>query len=523
MPGAAAGLEHAHRRFGSLPWRDLVAPAIDLARDGVEVTPMQAYLHEILVAIIGPAPGAGERLRFVDLAVTLERVADEGTAFLSTGDVARALCEIAPQITLEDLAGYRVITRRPVATTFRSHDFASNPPPSSGGVLIAYGLQLLERGGAFEPADLIETMRGQNAVRDRLFHSQLYRGGLARRLVDAPSMTTHISVVDADGNAASLSCSTGSGSGVVIPGTGLSLNNMLGERDLAGLHRPGSRLTSMMAPSICFAGGSPRLVLGSAGSARLRGAILQVIVNSLARGMNVQDAVDAPRVHLEDEVVHAEQGIDARGLGYGQADAVEGAQPLLRRRQRRRGAAGRDARRRRGRPSRRRRGRGRVIVVRRAEPADAAALVALASAVSAEPEGWMIWSEWRGVGDERRYLRAVRGHPDAAVFVAELDGELAGRLSLARDQNPASHHVADLGLMVDERFRRRGIGRALLEAAVAWAPEHGVAKLELHVFPWNEGAIALYEAFGFEREGLRRRHYLRPDGYADAILMALQV
>ena len=164
-----------------------------------------------------------------------------------------------------------------------------------------------------------------------------------------------------------------------------------------------------------------------------------------------------------------------------------------------------------------------MIVIRRGEPADAAALVALASAVSAEPEGWMIWSEWRGVGDERRYLRAVRGHPDAAVLVAEVDGQLAGRLSLARDQNPASHHVADLGLMVDSRFRRRGVGRALLEAAVEWAPEHGVAKLELHVFPWNEAAIALYESFGFEREGVRRRHYLRPDGYADAILMALQV
>ncbi len=318
VPGTATGLEHAHRRFGSLAWRDLVTPAIDLARDGVEVTPTQAYLHEILAAIIGPRPAAGERLRFVDLALTLERIADEGTAFLSTGDVARALCEIAPQITPEDLAGYRVITRRPVTAMFRSDEFGSNPPPSSGGVLIAYGLQLLERGGSFEPADLIETMRGQNAVRDRLFHSQLYRGGLARRLVDAPSMTTHISVVDAQGNAASLSCSTGSGSGTVIPGTGLSLNNMLGERDLAGLHRPGSRLTSMMAPSICFDEGRPRLVLGSAGSARLRGAILQVIVNSLARGMNVHDAVDAPRVHLEDDVVHAEQGIDARGLGYGQ-------------------------------------------------------------------------------------------------------------------------------------------------------------------------------------------------------------
>ena len=164
-----------------------------------------------------------------------------------------------------------------------------------------------------------------------------------------------------------------------------------------------------------------------------------------------------------------------------------------------------------------------MMVVRRGEPEDAARLVELANAVSAEPEGWMIWTQWRGIGDERRYLRAVRKHPDAAVFVAEVDGELAGRLSLARDQNPASHHVADLGLMVDSRFRRRGVGRALLEAAVAWAAEHGVGKLELHVFPWNDAAIALYEAFGFEREGLRRRHYLRPDGYADAILMALQV
>ena len=164
-----------------------------------------------------------------------------------------------------------------------------------------------------------------------------------------------------------------------------------------------------------------------------------------------------------------------------------------------------------------------MIAVRRAEPGDAPALVALATAVSAEPEGWMIWTEWRGVGDERRYLRAVRGHPDAAVLVAEVDGELAGRLSLARDPNPASHHVADLGLMVDIRFRRQGVGRALLEAAVEWAPEHGIAKLELHVFPWNEPAIALYESFGFEREGYRRRHYLRPDGLADAILMAFHL
>ena len=164
-----------------------------------------------------------------------------------------------------------------------------------------------------------------------------------------------------------------------------------------------------------------------------------------------------------------------------------------------------------------------MISVRRAEPGDAAGVVALAKEVSAEPEGWMIWKDWRGVGDERRYLRAVRRHPDAAVFVAEDDGLIVGRLSLSRDAHPASRHVADLGLMVDSRFRRRGIGRLLLDAAVEWARESDVSKLELHVFPWNTAAIALYESFGFEREGYRKAHYLRNDGYADAILMAFAV
>ncbi len=161
--------------------------------------------------------------------------------------------------------------------------------------------------------------------------------------------------------------------------------------------------------------------------------------------------------------------------------------------------------------------------VRPAEPGDAPALVALANAVSAEPEGWLVSSGWRSVGEERRFIRAVRRHPDAAVFVAELDGEVVGRLSLARDQHPASAHVADLGLMVDARARRRGVGRALLEGAVAWARTHDVTKLELHVFPWNEPAIKLYEAFGFIQEGYRAGHYLRDGEPVDAILMALRL
>jgi RimJ/RimL family protein N-acetyltransferase len=162
--------------------------------------------------------------------------------------------------------------------------------------------------------------------------------------------------------------------------------------------------------------------------------------------------------------------------------------------------------------------------VRPAQPGDAAALVALAEAVGSEPEGWLISeSRWRSVADERRYLRAIRRHPDAAVFVAEAPGGIVGRLSVARDPHPASRHVADLGLMVAASARRRGIGWALLDRAVQWAAASGVRKLELHVFPHNEAAIRLYERFGFVREGLRRRHYRRGGEYVDAILMAYEV
>ncbi len=164
------------------------------------------------------------------------------------------------------------------------------------------------------------------------------------------------------------------------------------------------------------------------------------------------------------------------------------------------------------------------VVVRRAEPGDAVALVELARAVGTEPEGWLISDRsWRTVGDERRYLKALRRYAHAAVFVAEAPEGVVGRLSIARDPHPASQHVADLGLMVDSDHRRRGIGRALLEAAVAWAESAGVHKLELHVFPYNEPAIALYEKFGFVKEGYRRNHYRRGKEYVDAVLMAYEV
>jgi RimJ/RimL family protein N-acetyltransferase len=164
------------------------------------------------------------------------------------------------------------------------------------------------------------------------------------------------------------------------------------------------------------------------------------------------------------------------------------------------------------------------LVIRLAHPRDAATLVALAEEIAAEPEGWLISDGgWRTVVDERRFLRALRRYRDAAVYVAETDQGIVGRLSLGRDPHPASRHVADLGLMVAASHRRRGIGRALLEQAVEWAQDVGVRKLELHVFPHNEAALGLYESFGFRREGYREAHYRRGDGYVDAILMAYDV
>jgi RimJ/RimL family protein N-acetyltransferase len=164
------------------------------------------------------------------------------------------------------------------------------------------------------------------------------------------------------------------------------------------------------------------------------------------------------------------------------------------------------------------------MIIRRAEPGDAEGLTRLGEAVGSEPEGWLVTTNgWREVSDERRYLRAIRRYPNAAVFVAEDDGRIVGRLSIARDQHPASRHVADLGLMVAMSHRRRGIGTKLLEAAVDWARHSEVRKLELHVFPHNEPAIKLYEEFGFVQEGYRRGHYRRGNEYVDAILMAYEV
>ena len=316
VPGNAAGLEFAHRAHGTLPWRDLVLPAIELAHEGLVVTEGQALLHEVLAPVLANTPvaglDAGARFSWPELAVTLERIADDGAAALYSGELARAIARCVPAIRLADLERYRVVRRRPVRVAYRGAEFVSNPPPSSGGTLIAYGLRHLERpgrlGSAAAVARLAAAMEAQTLARSRR---------VTRRLAETGG-TTHVSVVDGEGNAASLSASTGGGgSGVVVPETGIHMNNMLGELDLmVGAPRAGERLTSMMAPSLVLQDGHARLVLGSAGSNRLRGAIMQVVVNVVAHGLGVHEAIAAPRVHLEEGLLHVEPPLDPGDVPY---------------------------------------------------------------------------------------------------------------------------------------------------------------------------------------------------------------
>jgi gamma-glutamyltranspeptidase / glutathione hydrolase len=336
VPGAALGLEQAQQSYGTLQWRELFAPAIELARSGVELTPGQAYLHEILDLILRHTPesravyerdgarlSVGDRLVQPDLARTLEVLRDYGAGELYGGELGRAVAahvgRLGGPLTERDLAEYRVIRRQPVRAEFRGHSFLSNPPPSSGGALIAYGLRILRETGAPGSAEAIDAlarvMREQQQARLDGFDRALRRGGLLKLLEERAAVTrgtTHISVVDGAANTVALTASTGAGSGIVVPGTGIHLNNMLGEFTLPRTPPPGARLSSGMSPSMVVdSRGLPRLVVGSAGSLRLRGAVMQVVVNVVQHGLDVREAIERPRVHLDEEQqLHCEGGHD---------------------------------------------------------------------------------------------------------------------------------------------------------------------------------------------------------------------
>jgi gamma-glutamyltranspeptidase/glutathione hydrolase len=336
--GAPAGVCAAAERFGTIPLADLAAPAARLARTGVPLNAEQAYVLEILAPIFSSTPEAsalfmpegrlprpGDVHRDPPLGDSLERLGAEGAAPFYEGDIGAAIsdrvCELGGTLTREDLAAYRAEPREPVRVRYRGHDVLTNPPPSAGGTLIAYALALLDQApGPPDAMALVQAMESAQAERTPAFLSGLSEHGfLERFMASRLGSTTHISVIDDDGWACAVTCTNGEGSGIVVPGTGIHVNNMMGEQDLSPLgffsHPTGRRLPSMMAPTVVLdTGGAAELALGSAGSNRIRSTLLQVIVNVIDRGMDAAAAVDAPRLHVEDGVVFAEPGVEAAAL-----------------------------------------------------------------------------------------------------------------------------------------------------------------------------------------------------------------
>jgi len=339
VPGSVPGLAGALERWGSVALADLAAPAAAAGRDGVALNAQQAYIFEILHPILdsspeaaaaflpgGAVPREGEVLRLPELADTIERLGAEGAGPFATGDLAAAtvawLDEQGGMVTAEDLAGYEPVAREPVRAAYRGRAVLTNPPPSAGGILLALAMAELEATTTGRPAvtDIVAVMRHAQAHRTPEFVAGLAEPGFAQRLMASRlGATTHIAVVDGEGRACSVTCTNGEGSGVVVPGTGIQVNNIMGEADLNPLgffHMPpGRRMPSMMAPTVVLApDGSVELALGSAGSNRIRSAILQVIVGVVDHGRGAQEAVSADRVHFEDGVVYAEPGVDVAAL-----------------------------------------------------------------------------------------------------------------------------------------------------------------------------------------------------------------
>jgi gamma-glutamyltranspeptidase/glutathione hydrolase len=343
-PGVVPGLFAIHEALCKLPMKRLVDPAVRAARAGFPLSAFQAYLFTVIAPILTASPSvarifapggkpmqAGEIFRNEELAETLEWLAEDGARLFLDGDVGKAIVaqsrELGGHLTYGDLKHYRVESREPLYWRHADATVALNPPPAASGALIAYGLSYLEaltdEGRAADALALKETMEATNAARathGEGLAARLAGGSLARSMREAarhPAAhrgTTHVSVIDADGNAASVSLSNGEGNGYIVGNFGFMLNNMLGEEDLASgsldAWREGTRLSSMMAPTIILETDGPVTALGTGGSNRIRTAILQVAVNLLDRGMSLEDAVEAPRLHVErDGTISFEPGL----------------------------------------------------------------------------------------------------------------------------------------------------------------------------------------------------------------------
>lgn len=348
-PGTVRGMVQCQHLLGRLPLQEVLAPSIRYASDGVEINPLQAYIFRIVAPIYEATAEAaahydrdalqnqGRIFRQPDLADTLSWIAEEGDGPLYAGEIGDRLIRLGAehggQLTKDDLRAYQVVTRQPLQHRYRGYDVATNPPPSAGGLLINFALELLDpidiAARSFGHEDHVRALseimaqtnlaRRQGVLNDPAAHPRLLeicREALRGHPLNSRG-TTHISTIDAAGNAASLTLSNGEGSGRMLPGSGIMLNNMLGEEDLnpGGFHRwqPDVRVGSMMAPTLAE-DARHLIAIGSGGSNRLRTAILQTLSNLIDFGMTPETAVNAPRIHVEHDHLDIEPGLSAPAL-----------------------------------------------------------------------------------------------------------------------------------------------------------------------------------------------------------------
>ncbi len=345
-PGFVKGFFQIADDLAVLPPSVLLQPAIDQARHGVAVTPMQAHIYDVIAPIYqanaetraafqgaaGGLPREGEVFSRPPLATTLEALAEEGEALFYRGELARRITDLMGAggfLTMADFDSYEVILRDPLKVIYRDAEVYMNPPPSSGGILLAFALELLKQtrlgdyGSLEHLVQLVKVMElTQKARLDKFHHPNVellatdYLDQYRQEVADVAEClrgTTHISVVDAQGNLAAMTLSNGEGCGVMVPESGFMLNNMLGEEDINphgfGNWQPDQRMSSMMTPTIMERNGY-RYCLGSGGSNRIRSAILQVLLNLLDFRMPLREAVHSSRVHFEDDATQLEAGID---------------------------------------------------------------------------------------------------------------------------------------------------------------------------------------------------------------------
>ncbi len=356
VPGVVAGLFAVHADLCRLPLPEIIQPACRLAREGVQINPRQAYLAQVLREMLRASPdasalygsgldteefiSAGERQTHAQQADALEAIVGEGPGLFYRGQwaaqIAADCAARGGQIGREDLAAYAVRRREPVSFRYRNAHCSINALPSPGGCLVAFGLGMLTQwldGVSVpwgEPEHLLAVLHSMDAA-NQARRSLDDDGRLKSTILDQSTLdewrhshphharfsrgTTHISVADAAGNLASLTVSNGEGCAYIVPGTGIMMNNMLGEQDLnpGGFHRwqPDSRLASMMSPAVVLREDGSGLSLGTGGSNRIRSAMLQVLINLLDFGDTLEQAVARPRIHLEDRKLSLEGGFGA--------------------------------------------------------------------------------------------------------------------------------------------------------------------------------------------------------------------